>query len=66
VPGYKTNTKAYAEAVAKRLVVLTSDPVNIKNSATLHGMILGIIIHESGANPYPVAIIEEGRRRALA
>lgn len=65
MPGYENNTKAYAEAVAKRLVVLTIDPVKIKNPATLRGMILSIIIHENGANPYPAAIIEEGMRRAL-
>ncbi|MCL8301406.1 structural protein P5, partial [Pseudomonas mosselii] len=53
-------------AVAKRLGVRTTDPIDIKDPATLKGMVISIIIHENGGNPYPSAIIDEGVRRALA
>ncbi|TRZ62241.1 structural protein P5 [Pseudomonas alloputida] len=65
-PSNENDTQAYAGAVAKRLGVRTTDPINIKDPATLRGMVLGIIIHENGGNPYPDAIIDEGVRRALA
>lgn len=65
-PSNENDTQAYASAVAKRLGVKPTDPINIKDSATLRGMVLSIIIHENGGNPYPQAIIDEGVRRALA
>lgn len=65
-PSNENDTHAYAAAVAKRLGVKPTDPINIKDPATLRGMVLSIIIHENGGNPYPDAIINEGLRRALA
>ncbi|MEG0245053.1 hypothetical protein D3C81_725340 [compost metagenome] len=65
-PNNENDTQAYAAAVAKRLGVRARDLIDIKDPATLRGMVLGIIIHENGSNPYPDAIINEGVRRALA
>ncbi|MFG0550838.1 structural protein P5 [Pseudomonas sp. yb_9] len=65
-PSNENDTQAYASAVAKRLGVKPTDPINIKDPATLRGMVLSIIIHENGGNPYPQTIIDEGIRRALA
>ncbi|WP_176509456.1 MULTISPECIES: structural protein P5 [Pseudomonas] len=65
-PSNENDTQAYASAVAKRIGVRTTDPIDIRNPATLRGMVLGIIIHENGGNPYPPSIIDEGVRRALA
>ena len=65
-PSNENDTQAYAGVVAKRLGVRATDPINIKDQATLRGMVLSIIIHENGGNPYPDAIINEGVRRALA
>lgn len=65
-PASENNTQAYAAAVAKRLGVKPTDPINIKDPATLRGMVLSIIIHENGGNPYKAAVIDEGVRRALA
>ena len=65
-PANENDTKAYAAAVAKRLGVGIADPINIKNLATLRGMVISIIIHENGSNPYAPAIVDEGVRRALA
>ena len=65
-PANENDTKAYAMAVAKRLGVGITDPINIKNLATLRGMVVSIIIHENGGNPYEAAVINEGVLRALA
>lgn len=65
-PSNENDTQAYAAAVAKRLGVRTTDPINIKDAATLRGMVVGIIIHENGGNPYKAEVIDEGIRRALA
>jgi len=65
-PSNENDTQAYASAVAQRLRVRPTDPINIKDPATLRGMVLGIIVHENGGNPYPDQVIDEGVRRALA
>ena len=65
-PANENDTQAYAAAVARRLGVKPTDPINIKDPATLRGMVLSIIIHENGGNPYKAAVIDEGVRRALA
>ena len=65
-PSNENDTQAYAVAVAKRLGVRPTDTINIKDPATLRGMVLGIIVHENGGNPYKEQVIDEGVRRALA
>ncbi|CAI8770489.1 structural protein P5 [Pseudomonas serbica] len=65
-PRNENNTKAYAEAVAKRLGVSITDQINVHDPATLRGMVVSIIVHENGSNPYPSLLIDEGVRRALA
>lgn len=65
-PSNENDTRAYASAVAKRLGVRTTDPINIKDPKTLRGMVVSIIVHENAGNPYPDAVIDEGVRRALA
>ncbi|WP_447742145.1 structural protein P5 [Pseudomonas laurentiana] len=64
-PSNENDTQTYALAVAKRLGVRITDPINIKDPATLCGMVLSIIIHENGGNPYAAAVIDEGVLRAL-
>lgn len=65
-PSNENNTQAYALAVAKRIGVRTTDPINIKDPAVLRGMVVGIISHENGGNPYAPAVIDDGVQRALA
>lgn len=65
-PSNENDTKSYALAVAKRLGVRTTDPINIKDPATLRVFVESIIIHENGGNPYKAEVIDEGVRRALA
>ena len=65
-PSNENDTKAYALAVAKRLGVRTTDPINIKDPSTLRVFVESIIIHENGGNPYKAEVIDEGVRRALS
>lgn len=65
-PSNENDTKPYALAVAKRLGVRTTDPINIKDPSTLRVFVESIIIHENGGNPYKAEVIDEGVRRALA
>lgn len=65
-PSNENDTKAYALAVARRLGVRTTDPINIKDPTTLRVFVESIIIHENGGNPYKAEVIDEGVRRALA
>ncbi|WP_296267728.1 structural protein P5 [Pseudomonas sp. UBA6562] len=65
-PSNENDTQAYAQAVAERLGVQTTDSIDIKDSTVLRGIVLAIIVHENGANPYRSAVIDEGVRRALA
>ncbi|MEX5341419.1 structural protein P5 [Pseudomonas sp. I2] len=65
-PANENDTQAYASAVAKRLGVRTTAPINIKDPATLRVFVESIIIHENGGNPYKATVIDEGVRRALA
>lgn len=65
-PSNENDTKAYALAVAKRLGVRTTDPINIKDPTTLRVFVESIIIHENGGNPYKAEVVDEGVRRALA
>lgn len=65
-PGNENNTEAYIAVVAKRLGVKPGEVIDIKNPATLREVMLGIIIHENGGNPYSAEVFAEGVRRALA
>lgn len=65
-PSHENNTSSYAAAVAKRLSVKPSDPVNVNTIAILRPLVEAIIRHENGMNPYRNGEIDEGVRRALA
>lgn len=64
-PTSENDTRAYAEAVARSLGVRSTEPIDLRHPATLRAMVLGIIIHENGDNPYKAQVIDEGVRRAL-
>ncbi|MBF8765322.1 structural protein P5 [Pseudomonas putida] len=65
-PASENDTNAYAQAIAKRLGVGQRDSIDISKPQILRELVLGIIVHENGSNPYPSALIDEGIRRALA
>ncbi|WP_054912804.1 structural protein P5 [Pseudomonas sp. NBRC 111127] len=65
-PASENDTKAYAQAIAKRLGVGVRDSIDISKPQTLRELVVGIIVHENGGNPYKAEVIDEGVRRALA
>lgn len=65
-PSSENNTMAYAQAIAKRLGVGVRDSIDISKPQVLREAVVGIIVHENGANPYKPEVIDEGIRRALA
>ena len=65
-PANENDTEAYARALAARLGVKPTDRIDIQNPNVLREVVVGIIVHENGRNPYSIAIIDEGVRRALA
>lgn len=65
-PASENDTNAYAQAIAKRLGVGVRDSIDISRPQILRELVVGIIVHENGSNPYPSALIDEGIRRALA
>ncbi|AAN67204.1 putative Structural protein P5 [Pseudomonas putida KT2440] len=65
-PASENDTNAYAQAIAKRLGVGVRDSIDISTPQILRELVVGIIVHENGGNPYPSALIDEGIRRALA
>ncbi|WP_367239251.1 structural protein P5 [Pseudomonas fulva] len=64
-PASENDTNAYAQAIAKRLRVGVRDSIDISKPQILRELVVGIIVHENGSNPYPSALIDEGIRRAL-
>jgi len=48
------------------LIAWPTDRIDIQNPNVLRVVVVGIIVHENGRNPYSISIIDEGVRRALA
>lgn len=65
-PGTENDTESYIKAVARAVGVEPNQPIDIRKSSVLGGMVAAIIVHENGGNPYAPATIAEGVRRALA
>lgn len=65
-PSVENNTSAYASAVAKRLGAKPTDVIDVRRPGVLRELVLGIILHENGVNPYVENVVDEGIRRALA
>lgn len=65
-PASENNTLAYAQAIAKRLGVGVRDSIDISDPRVLREVVVGVIVHENGGNPYSAAVIDEGINRALA
>jgi hypothetical protein len=63
-PSTENNTRAYQDAVARRLAVGLDDPIDLHDAATLRGLVEAIIRHELGGQPYAPDVIAEGLRLA--
>lgn len=64
-PSIENNTSAYVQAVARAVGVAPDQVINIRDLRILRAVVVEIIRHENGGNPYSAAVIDEGVRRAL-
>jgi hypothetical protein len=65
-PSNENDTLAYATVVAGKLGVGITEAIDIREPATLFKLVVAVITHENGSNPYPPAMIAEGIRRATS
>lgn len=65
-PAKENQTGAYVQAVAKEIGVKPSDPINVRDPATLAKLTGAIIRHENGAQPYQSGTIDTGVKAALS
>ena len=65
-PGHENDTAAYIAAVAKALGVEPESVIDVRRPQLLRALVVEIIKHENGRQPYAAAVIDEGVRRALA
>lgn len=65
-PSSENDSMAYAHAVARKLEVGITEAIDTREPATLFKLVIAVITHENGSNPYPPHIVDEGIRRALS
>lgn len=65
-PGHENDTEAYINAVARALGVEANTVIDVRQPEVLRVLVVSIIKHENGGQPYAAAVIDEGVRRALA
>lgn len=63
-PPSENDTGAYARQVARALGVDDAETVDVYDYATMRALVLAIIKHENGVQPYDDATIDEGLRLA--
>ena len=59
-PPVENNSGAYAAHVRKVLNVQPGDEINVHDYETMKGLVVGIILHENGVQPYTDAQIDLG------
>lgn len=64
-PGHENDTAAYIAAVARALGVEPESVIDVRRPQVLRALVVEIIKHENGRQPYADAVIDEGVRRAL-
>lgn len=65
-PSSENDTLTYANAVAGKLGIGITTTIDSREPATLFKLVVAVITHENGSNPYPLHVIDEGIRRALS
>lgn len=63
-PPVENNTEAYIQAVARKLGVNADAAISVHDYATMRELVLAIVAHENGQQPYSAAVIDEGLRLA--
>lgn len=64
-PPRENDTSAYVSDVAKRVGVISDNPLRVDDPLLLAKLVTAIIIHENGDNPYPAALIANAVDAAL-
>jgi len=59
-PPAENDTGAYAAAVAKAVGVAVDEPIRLDDTDNMRGMVLAIIRHENGEQPYSMDVINHG------
>lgn len=59
-PPMENDTGAYAAAVAKAVGVAVDEPIRLDDTDNMRGMVLAIIRHENGEQPYSMDVINHG------
>ncbi len=62
-PPVENNTSAYAEHVAEKIGVDPDERISVHSN--LQGLVLAIIQHENGQQPYDIAVVQRGVEMAL-
>jgi len=56
-PPVENDTGAYAAAVAKAVGVTVDEPIRLDDTDNMRGVVLAIIRHENGSQPYSMDVI---------
>lgn len=59
-PPVENDTGAYAAAVAKAVGVTVDEPIRLADTDNMRGVVLAIIRHENGEQPYSMDVINHG------
>lgn len=59
-PSSENNTEAYIRSVAAATGFQPAQPLDLHDYATMRALVLAIIRHENGVQPYPDAVIDKG------
>ena len=59
-PSSENNTEAYIRSVSAATGFQPAQPLDLHDYATMRALVLAIIRHENGQQPYPDAVIDKG------
>lgn len=63
-PETENDTSTYVDAVAKAVGASPDEPIDLRDAGDMRGMVLAIIRHENGEQPYSMDVINRGLQRA--
>lgn len=63
-PDVENDTEAYVQAVCTAVGVGPDEPIDLRDAGDMRGVVLAIIRHENGEQPYSMDVINRGLQRA--
>jgi hypothetical protein len=63
-PESENDTEAYCQAVCTAVGVAPDEPIDLRDAGDMRGVVLAIIRHENGEQPYSMDVINRGLQRA--